>query len=452
MSLSSSLSAGVSGLMTNATRLATISDNIANSSTIGYRRADVEFSSLVNAQTTSSFPAGGVRGFVHRDIASAGSLTSTGNATDLAVGGNGMLPVTETDRVDLPREQQPFLFTPTGSFEPNEDGYLTTRTGLTLLGLPFDRNGQLPENPVRDGPDSLEPVQVTPFINAAQQTSEIALGVNLPAGETEAGANFPNNTFESPIQYFDSVGRAETLTVVYVPTDPGAGNPPSNAWTIQIFDSGTPGNADPAADPPLSEIVVTFDDENGGQIADPAVTPVAGANAGDYDPNTGLLQIDARNGEVPIEVFVGSGDPNVQGGLSQLDAEFAPTNVTKNGAPAGTLSGLEVDEKGVLSGVYDTGQRVPLFQIPIADFPNMNGLTALDNQAFAGSPDSGQVFLHDAATGPVGSLESFALQESSVDVAEELTNLIQTQRAYSSNASVIRTVDEMLQETTNLKR
>ena len=92
------------------------------------------------------------------------------------------------------------------------------------------------------------------------------------------------------------------------------------------------------------------------------------------------------------------------------------------------------------------------FQIPLVNVPNPNGLTALDAQAFAPSPDSGGIFLWDANSGPVGGIVGFALQQSTVDIARELTDLIKTQRAYSSNATVIQTVDEMLQETTNLKR
>ncbi|MEL7140331.1 MAG: flagellar hook-basal body complex protein, partial [Pseudomonadota bacterium] len=103
-------------------------------------------------------------------------------------------------------------------------------------------------------------------------------------------------------------------------------------------------------------------------------------------------------------------------------------------------------------GVYDTGQVITLFQIPVVDVPNPNALIAEDNQAFSLSAESGRPFLWDANTGPVGGIAGFALQQSTVDIAQELTGLIETQRAYSSNATVVQTVDEMLQETTNLKR
>jgi len=467
MSLSSSLSAGVAGLLANSTKLATISDNIANSATPGYRRADVEFSSLVNADPrTSSFSAAGVRANAFRDVETAGSLTTTANPTDLAIGGNGMLPVTETDRLGLPANQRPFLLTPTGSFAIDEQGFLSTRTGLTLLGFQLDDSGALPAGVRRDGPDSLSPVQVSNFINNAQPTSEVKLGVNLPAAETEFGA--PAQPLESPIQYFDSVGRAQTLTVRYTPTAPAAaGDPPTDTWTLEFFDSN---NLDPTQ--PIAAVEVAFSDTNRGRIETVTEIDLTGApnlptgySPTTFDPQTGRLTVLASDPDgpgalapkVPIEIFIGSDDPVAQAnltdaGLTQLDAPFAPTNVIKNGAPAGTLSGLEVDEKGVLLGVYDTGQRVPLFRIPVADVPNMNGLEARNSQTFALTPESGNVFLHDANTGPVGSIESGALQESSVDIARELTDLIRTQRAYSSNASVIRTADEMLQETTNLKR
>jgi len=105
-----------------------------------------------------------------------------------------------------------------------------------------------------------------------------------------------------------------------------------------------------------------------------------------------------------------------------------------------------------MEAIYNSGFRRTIFQIPVAEVPNPNGLTAVNNQAYKISGDSGDLFLWDAGDGPVGSYLGYALMESSTDIAAELTNLIETQRAYSSNAKIIQTVDEMLQETTNLKR
>jgi len=116
------------------------------------------------------------------------------------------------------------------------------------------------------------------------------------------------------------------------------------------------------------------------------------------------------------------------------------------------MTSIEVDGNGFIRANFDTGITRTLYQIPLIDVPNPNGLLALDNQAYQLSNESGSFFLWDAGDGPTGDVVGYALEESATDVAGELTQLIQTQRAYSSNAKVIQTVDEMLQETTNIKR
>ena len=126
--------------------------------------------------------------------------------------------------------------------------------------------------------------------------------------------------------------------------------------------------------------------------------------------------------------------------------------VTKDGNAAGTFTGVSIDENGFLYASYSSGFSKVIYQVPVVDVPNPNGLRVLDNQCFALSKDAGSMFLWDAGSGPTGGVEGFAREQSTTDIANELTQLIQTQRAYSSNAKIIQTVDEMLQETTNLKR
>ena len=107
---------------------------------------------------------------------------------------------------------------------------------------------------------------------------------------------------------------------------------------------------------------------------------------------------------------------------------------------------------GVMDAIFDSGFRKSIYKIPIGSVQNPNGLNALDGQVYTLSRESGSIYFYDAGAGPTGRLVSNALEESTTDIAEELTQLIKTQRAYSSNAKIIQTVDEMLQETTNLKR
>ena len=144
--------------------------------------------------------------------------------------------------------------------------------------------------------------------------------------------------------------------------------------------------------------------------------------------------------------------PGESDGLTQLSDSFAPLNISKDGSPVGNMTSVEVDENGMVHAFFDTGITRTIFQVPLVDLPNPNGMVALDRQVYMPSPESGSFFLWDAADGPTGDIVAYAREESATDVASELTDLIQTQRAYSSNAKVIQTVDEMLQETTNIKR
>jgi flagellar hook protein FlgE len=215
---------------------------------------------------------------------------------------------------------------------------------------------------------------------------------------------------------------------------------------MEIRDSAIVNDPATAADESLvGSYTIEFNDiqTGGGTIA--SVTTNSG---GAYDPATGELTVNAAGG--PIAFDIGRyGDST---GMTQLSAAFSPANASRNGSPVGNLVGLEVNEKGQLQASYDTGFTRTLYQIPLVDVPNPNGLIALDNQTYKVSPDSGSFYLWDAGDGPTGAMVGYAREASNTDVAAELTDLIQTQRAYSSNAKVIQTVDEMLQETANLKR
>ncbi|RMF36109.1 MAG: flagellar hook-basal body complex protein [Alphaproteobacteria bacterium] len=431
MTISSSLNAGVSGLFANASKLSTISDNIANSETHGYKRATTEFASLVTSDSATMYTAGGVTMDSFRLVDGKGGLTGTSNATDIAVGGKGMLPVTTLAAVTSGTSTLPFMMTATGSFRRNEDGYLTTPSGLVLLGWQANPDGSIPSNP-RDSASALVPVQITPGLTATPTTA-ISLGVNLPAADSQAAvqAGTPGTAITQSVEYIDNLGGSQTLSIAYTPTGAAA-----NEWDIDISDSGGV----------ISSITVTFDDTqgNGGELLS-----VAGTNVADYNSTTGILTVTLTSGDT-IDIDIGA--PGDSDNLTQLDADFAPLNVTKDGTPAGTLVDTTIDQNGNLTAVYDTGFTRTIYKIPLATVPNFNGLTAEDNQAFSISADSGALYLWDPGTGPAGETIGYALEESTTDVAAELTQLIKTQRAYSSNAKIIQTVDEMLQETTNLKR
>ena len=185
MSISSSLNAGVMGLSVNSARLSTISDNIANSSTYGYKRSQVDFSSMVLQQRSSAYAAGGVRVDSYKDISATGSLTSTGNATDIAVAGRGLIPVTNEGGVGAVPSERSLMLLPTGSFYTDQNGYLRTQSGMFLLGWPADSSGDI-GNVSRNSGLNLEPVNIATSQFTASPTTSMELGINLPADATNA--------------------------------------------------------------------------------------------------------------------------------------------------------------------------------------------------------------------------------------------------------------------------
>ena len=433
MTISSSLNAGVAGLAANATRLATISDNISNSSTFGYKRADTDFHSLVIVNSQGSYSAGGVRATTQRLIDQRGALVATDNPTDIAVRGRGMFPVTTEADVNIVNGENPMLLQTTGSFRADAQGYLRSSSGLVLMGWPATPDGTIPAYP-RDSTVGLQPVRINANQFAGEPTTEMKLAVNLPATSTEAGA--AGITEPLSIEYFDNLGKSANLSVVFTPTVPATGS--SNAWTMTITDSASGGAT-------VGEYSLTFDDSRGGGGTLATVTTVSG---GAYDPANGTFDVNVAGG--PINITIGTiGSPQ---GITQLGDNFAPVNISKNGTQVGSLTSIEIDPNGFFRASFDIGINRVLYQIPLIDVPNINGLEALDQQAYRVTPESGSFFMWDAGDGPTGDVVSFAREESTTDVAGELTELIQTQRAYSSNAKVIQTVDEMLQETTNIKR
>ena len=436
MTISSSLNAGVTGLNVNASRLATISDNIANSATYGYKRAEADFHSLVLNQSRGAYSAGGVRVTTNREIDQRGTLITTTNPTDLSIAGRGMLPVTPMTAVMGNTGTYPLKMTTTGSFRPDANGVMRTDSGQALLGWPADKDGVV-AGFARDTVSGLKPVRIDSSQFEGDATTRIELGVNLPATDTRAdGTGAPR---ELALEYFGNLGEAQNLDVSFTPVLP---TPPAtaatNTWDIEITDGALAGGT-------VGQFRVVFDDsrDNGGTIL--SVTPTG---AGSYDATTGAITVTTPSGDLEIEI----GKQFEAKGLSQLSDTFAPLAISKNGSPVGILSSVEVDARGMLTAVYDSGFTKTLYQIPVVDVPNVNGLASLSNQTYEVSSESGAFYLWNAGEGPVGDVIGFSREESATDVASELTQLIQTQRAYNSNAKVIQTVDEMLQETTNIKR
>ncbi|XHY16517.1 Flagellar hook protein FlgE (plasmid) [Pseudoseohaeicola sp. NH-UV-7] len=333
-----------------------------------------------------------------------------------------MLPVAQASEVEVGNGETQMFLTTTASFRTDAAGYLRSESGLILLGWPALPDGTVPTFP-RDTADGLEPVQINVNQFSGEPTTRMSLGVNLPATETEAGAS--GDVQNLAVEYFDNLGTSESIQVSFQPTVPAIGS--TNEWTMTLTDTASPGVT-------IGEYVLTFDDSRaaGGTLA--AITATTG---GAYDPATGTIIVKVGGG--PMEINIGQ--LGQSDGLTQLSDKFAPVSISKDGTPVGNMTSVEVDANGFVHAFFDTGITRTIYQVPLVDLPNPNGMVALDHQTYLPSPESGSYFLWDAGDGPTGDIVSYAREESATDVAGELTAMIQTQRAYSSNAKVIQTVE-----------
>ena len=435
MTISSSLSAGVAGLSANANRLATIADNIANSSTNGYKRAVTDFHSMVVGESASRYVAGGVRTSSAKLIDERGSLVGTSNSTDLAVRGRGFLPVTSYAAVGAGSANLPLSLMTTGSFRPDADGILVTSSDMVLMGWPADINGVIPTYP-RDTSAALQPVKISNGVQGAPTTK-----VGMPA---EPARHLHRRRIGRQSRGCCRSSTTTTSASRRASTSPS----PRRCRCRRRPPRRTRGTCSSSIAPRARRSAIT---------ASPSTTPAPAAARWPASRRIPAAPTTAppatcRSRCRADTVDIGIGLLNTATGLTQLSDSFVPSSITKDGYPVSNLTSVEVDANGYVHAYYESGRSSIIYQIPLIDVPNPNGLAVRDAQTYGLTMESGTMFMWDAGDGPVGEVAGYAQEGSTTDLAGELTSLIQTQRAYSSNAKVIQTVDEMLQETTNIKR
>jgi flagellar hook protein FlgE len=422
MSITSALQIGVSGLQANSNRVENISSNIANASTVGYRRT---FSEFVTQNTGSS--QAGVLTEVRASISTNGNLQNTGRAADLAVEGAGFFVVSRTPNDPV---ESNYYLTRAGSFTPDQDGNLRNTAGYYLSGFPVDETGATGAVSGGDYGD-LSTVNVSSYQMEGSPSSQITMSGNVPAQET--GLATPGDPFASSVRYVNQLGGAEELTLSWQPGSTGS------EWTVSITDAdGTS----------YGSATVAFND-SGPNAGSPASYVSGGLP---IDPATGVISLTINNGTTPQALDISLGAPGSFDGMTQFAGDYTPPSYTGDGTETGSLVRAEMSDTGVLYGVFSNGERRAIFEVPLANVTNPDQLRSVAGNAYIATRDSGAVSMSSALTNGVGAVVSGVLEGSNVDIAQELTDLIQTQRAYASSAKIITTSDEMLDETLRIKR
>jgi flagellar hook protein FlgE len=438
MSIYTALRAGVSGLTANSSALAVISDNIANVNTVGYKRSDVGFSALVNAQNSNTtYNAGGVLPLTRQQISLQGSLEQSRSPTDLAISGDGFFIVSSNNQ-QLTNGGS-VLFTRAGSFTIDHNGYMVNAQGLFLQGWPVAADGSVTSSPT--SLSAIEPVNISGVGGLAEPTQNVSINANLQSGESvyanqqgpyaagsmATGAITPD--FESSLEVYDSLGEPRTIAFGFLKTAP-------NTWQVEAY-----------ARPNTN---VTGGALSGGLLAsgtlnfntDGTVASTTGSIASAFTVNWAASTGAAAQ---PITLDLASG-------MKQFANAYGVTSVTADGVPPGDLVGLVLEGDGMLTAQFSNGRARALYQVPLATFLNPNGLKADQGGAFRTTLDSGLYNINSSNAGGAGRIVSGELEASNVDLAAEFTNLITTQRAYSAASRIITTADQMLEELLQIKR
>ncbi len=415
MGLYSSFYSSLSGLSANSGMLGVIGNNLSNLNTVGYKGSSSAFQDLFNASLGSNGTSGNGNpmqvglgtqlGAISQNFGQ-GSFQSTGNVTDMGVSGQGMFIVRRSDGSQL--------YTRAGNFSVDRNGFLVNPNGDQVLGWNAV-GGTLTTT------GAIVPIQINSgTVSPPTATTTAATTTNLNANATVG------TTFSTPVQVYDSLGAAHTVLLTYTKT---AMIPAT--WSVA-------GTSDAGTTVTVSTATVQFTSSGVLQTpgADATITVTGWPNG-------------AANSTVTWDIY--SGTP-ATANITGFAAPSATSSTTQNGAAAGTVRSLVVDQNGIITGNFTNGQTLQLAQVALATFPNMNGLSKEGNNSWSQTLASGAPNIGAADQGGRGKVLGGQLELSNVDTATEFTQLIVAQRGYQANSRIVTTADTLLQEVLNLVR
>lgn len=425
MSIYGGMFSGVSALAAQSTNFGIISDNIANVNTVGYKDASAEFQTLVTESLSASrYTPGGVLARPTIDPEKQGLIQGTTSDTDIAMIGDGFFVVNEAS---TPGTGDDYLFTRAGSFRPDDEGNLSNTAGYFLQGWQTNQDGTIVNATTQDLLTSLTTVNVTSFNSVANQTQNIALAANLPAERTIGQGETTN------ITVFDSLGADHLVTINWTKTA-------LNTWTYSIDVTNSAGTTSAA----VTANSLTFDGL--GRLA-----TVDGATA---TANSTLAITSAifASGATASSITIDWGTLNTTDGMAQVADEYDTSLVNQDGSAPSTVTGVEIDGEGFVTALFENGDTRRIYKLAVANVPAPTELRSVNGNAFALSANAGDLVLNEAGTQGAGFIESEALEQSTVDLSGEFTDMIITQRAYSAATRLITTGDELLEEIIRVKR
>jgi len=373
-----------------------ISNNIANSGTVGYKSMTTQFSAMyAGTQAMGVSVAGSAQ-----SISTGGSMVSTGNALDLAINDDGFFVMCDS--------AGNISYTRAGSFVTDKNGYIVNASGDYLQGYPVDDSGTLQTGTVTD-------IQIKTGNIPAQATDSMTFTANFDASDEtidRSSVQFDANNSDTytdsyTTTVYDSLGNEHSVSQYFTKTA-------DNTWEVQYtFD----GEAQTGVPP----TTLTFD-PNTGKLTSPTT------------PQTITFTTDEA---APISTTVDHSD------CSQYGSDFSVTTNSATGYASATQNGVQVDDDGKVYATYSNGERMLQGQVVLATFPDENGLEAVSGTAWVQTGESGTPLIGTPGSGSCGTLSSGMLESSNVDITNELVNLMTAQRNYQANTKVISTSTQL---------
>jgi flagellar hook protein FlgE len=478
-SLFGAINTAVSGLTAQSTALGNISEDVANSQTIGFKRVDTSFKDYLTTSTATNNTPGAVVAQPEYVNDIQGTITQTDNPLGMAIAGQGFFavsqPIGTLGGTTTFNPQQ--FYSRAGDFSMNATGFLVNSAGQYLNGWTVNpKTGVANQN-------ALAPIQVNQSTYNPVPTSNVTLAANLPvtpaagtAVPVLANAVPPINAaspLSSQITVYDALGTAHAVTLNWTQEYDTTVIPPvvvPNTWAVQVqvpdatatLSNGLPNSTD------AGSVSVVFGDPTTGLPSagtlDSIVQP--DVNAPPSPAGAGILTVAGPGAFVPgaaaqaaatlsFTTNFGSGDQTINinlgtyGGTTGV-TQFAGTaysllGLTQDGVAPGSFSGVTTQANGNIVVNYNNGQTRTIAQVPVVTFNAPDSLQSQNGQAFTATPSSGSPLAQPASTNGAGNLVIGSVEGSNVDIATEFTNLIVSQQAYAANSKVVTTANTMLQ-------